>query len=106
LLALDAGGKLTTQFSDKWDDFNFSIVIFRCLCSSIPPSPEYGVYTSQLTVTHTINMSFISGNGDTICYWDFYSPFTDSIPQFFYGRYNDLVYQYNLPLSQMLSDVF
>jgi hypothetical protein len=43
-------GKITTQLYDKRDDFNFSIVNFLSLCSDIPSSPAYGVYTriSQL----------------------------------------------------------
>jgi hypothetical protein len=32
--------------------------------------------------------------------------FTDSSFRKFYGRYNNLVCQYNFPLGQMLSDVF
>jgi hypothetical protein len=48
LLKLDTNGKLTTQFYDKRDDFNFSIVNFPYLCSNIPVSPAYGVHISQL----------------------------------------------------------
>jgi hypothetical protein len=39
LLKLDTNCKRTTQFNDKRDDFNFSIVNFPYLCSNIPASP-------------------------------------------------------------------
>lgn len=34
---------------EKNDNFDFSIVNFPSLCSSIPLSPAYGIYVSQLT---------------------------------------------------------
>jgi hypothetical protein len=45
LLKLDTNGKITPQLYDKWDDFNFAIVNFPYLCSNIPASPAYGVYS-------------------------------------------------------------
>jgi hypothetical protein len=48
VLELDTNGKITTQLSDKRDDFNFSIVNFPYLCSNTPASSAYGVYISQL----------------------------------------------------------
>ena len=41
-------GKLTTRLYNKWDDFNFPIVFFSFLSSTIPSAPAYGVYVSQL----------------------------------------------------------
>ena len=35
---------LRTKLYDKWDDFNFPIVNFPLICSSIPAVPTYGVY--------------------------------------------------------------
>jgi hypothetical protein len=35
LLKLDINGKITTQLYDKRDDFNFSIVNFPYLCSTV-----------------------------------------------------------------------
>jgi hypothetical protein len=49
LLKLDTNSKLTTQLNDKQDDFNFSIVNFPYLCSNIPISPAYGVFTVSFT---------------------------------------------------------
>jgi hypothetical protein len=48
LLKLETNDKLTIQFYNKRDDFNFFIVKFPYLCSNIPASPAYGVYISQL----------------------------------------------------------
>jgi hypothetical protein len=48
LLKLYTNGKMTTQFYDKRDDFNFSIVNLTYLCNNIPASPAYGVYILQL----------------------------------------------------------
>jgi hypothetical protein len=50
LLKLDTNGKITTHLYDKWVDFNFSIVNFPYLCSNIPASPAYGVYTMYITL--------------------------------------------------------
>jgi hypothetical protein len=47
-LKLDTNGKITTQFYDKQDDINFSIVNFPYLCRNIPASHAYGVYISQV----------------------------------------------------------
>jgi hypothetical protein len=48
LLKLDTNGKITTQFYNKGDAFNISIVNSHYLCSNIPASPAYGVYILQL----------------------------------------------------------
>ena len=45
---IDSGGKLSTRLYDKCDDFDFHIVNFPFLSSSIPSGPSYGVYISQL----------------------------------------------------------
>jgi hypothetical protein len=43
---IESNGRLTTSLYDKRDDFNFTIVNFPFLCSSIPLSPVYGMYIS------------------------------------------------------------
>ena len=47
-LEFDDSGQLSTKIYDKRDDFNFKIINFPNMCSNIPASPAYGVYTSQL----------------------------------------------------------
>jgi hypothetical protein len=48
MLEFDDSGQLSTKIYDKRDDFNFKIMNFPNVCSNIPVSPAYGVYTSQL----------------------------------------------------------
>ena len=45
---IDSGGKLSTRLYDKCNDFDFHIVNFPFLSSSIPSGPSCGVYISQL----------------------------------------------------------
>ena len=45
---IDCGGKLSTSLYDKRDDFDFHIVNFAYLSSSIPSGSSYGVYISKL----------------------------------------------------------
>ena len=47
-LEIDSQGRLRTKLYDKRDDFNFPIVKFPFICSSIPAIPAYEVYISQL----------------------------------------------------------
>ena len=44
----DRDKRLQVKLYDKRDDFNFNIVNFLFLSSSVPQSPAYGVYVSQL----------------------------------------------------------
>ena len=45
---IDSGGKLSIRLYDKRDDFEFHIVNFPFLSSSMPSGPSYGVCISQL----------------------------------------------------------
>jgi hypothetical protein len=47
LLNMDYNERLTASLYDKRDGFDFAIVNFPFLCSSIPLSPAYGMYVSQ-----------------------------------------------------------
>ena len=49
---IDSGGKLSTRLYDKCDDFDFQIVNFPFLSSSIPSGSSYGVYISQLIIRY------------------------------------------------------
>jgi len=112
LLKIDADGKLTTQLYDKRDDFNFSIVNFPHLYSNIPLSPAYGVYISQLIryARACSSYSQFLNRGRLLTHklmlQEFLQPRLKSAFRKFYGRYNDIVWNYNLPLGQMLSDLF
>ena len=45
---LDDSGQLSIKIYDKRDDFNFKIINFPNFCNTIPASPAYGIYISQL----------------------------------------------------------
>jgi hypothetical protein len=113
LLKLDINGTVTTQLYDKQNNFNFSILNFPYLCSNIPSSPAYGAYMYILQLIRyakaclTCDQSLIQGSLLT----------NKMMSQGFYS----LVYrqlfanctvvttifcQYNLPLYQIMSDVF
>ena len=112
LLNIDADGKLTTQLYDKRDDFSFTIVNFPYICSNIPLSPAYGVYISQLIryaracSTYDQFLSRSRLLTDKLMLQGFLQSRLMSAFRKFYGRYNDLIYNYKLSLSHMLSDIF
>jgi hypothetical protein len=112
LLNIDSNGRLTTSLYDKRDDSDFAIVNFPFLCSNIPLSPGYGVYFSQLIqyVRACFAYEDFSKRGRLLTNklmlqgcneFRLKSSFCK-----FYGRYNDLVCDYKLPLAHMLDDLF
>jgi hypothetical protein len=111
LLNIGADGKLTTQLYDKRDDFSFTIVNFPYICINIL-SPAYGVYISQLiryaracsTYDQVLNRSRLLT--DKLMLQGFLQSRLLSAFRKFYGRYNDLIYNYKFSLSHMLSDIF
>jgi hypothetical protein len=112
LLNIDAGGKLTTQLYDKRDDFNIAIVNFPYTCSNIPLSSAYGVYISQLNRyarACSIYNQFSSRGRlltDKVIIQGFLQSRLMLAFRKFYGRYYDLIHNYKLSLSHMLSDIF
>ena len=112
LLSFDHNNRLQVKLYDKRDDFDFNIVNFPFLCSNIPLSPAYGVYISQC-VRYARACTF---------YHDFLircrllsskllnQGYTRSklIAAFkkFYGRHSELVYEYDVPVTRMITDLF
>ena len=104
-------GQLHTFFYDKRDDFNFHITNFPFLSSNIPSSPAYGVFISQLIRYARASSSYecfilravrlsnkLLGQG-------YVKERLRSSLRKFYGRYGDLIKQYEVPISRMLHDI-
>ena len=112
LLNIDSNGRLTTTLYDKRDDFNFAIVNFPFLCSNIPLSPAYGVYISQLIRYARACYAYedFLRRGQLLTKKLMLQGYNESRLKSsfrkFYGRYNDLVCDYKLSLSHMLTDLF
>ena len=110
LLNIDSIGRLTTTFYDKRDDF--AIVNFPFLCSNVPLLPTYGVYVSQLIryarACHTYDNFLKRGQLLTqkLILQGYNESRLKSSFRKFYGRYNDLVCDYKLSLSHLLTDLF
>ena len=104
-------GQLHTSLYDKRDDFNFHITNFPFLISNIPSSPAYGFSTSQLIRYARASLSCecfilravwlfnkLLGQG-------YVKERLRSSLRKFYGRYGDLIKQYEAPLFRMLHDI-
>jgi hypothetical protein len=111
-LEIDSEGRLRTNFYDKRDDFNIPIVNFRCIRSTFPAAPAYGVCISQM----------IRYSRDCGSYQDFLDKgllltrkllnqgfllvkLKSSLRKL-YGRHHDLVGRYGISVSQMTTDMF
>ena len=116
------GGHSRTPANQKWDQvpgssqrkrdaFNFHITNFPFLRSNIPSSPAYGVFISQL-------IRYARACSSYECFimraWRLSNKLLQpgyiverlkSSFRQFYGRYGDLIQQYEVSLSRMLSDI-
>jgi hypothetical protein len=98
---IDSNGRLTTSLYDKRDDFDFAIVNFPFLCSNVSLSPAYCVYISQVIRYARARACFAYDNLQGYDESRLKSSFCK-----FYGLYNDLVCDYKLSLTHMLSDLY
>ena len=108
LLSIGKDGQLHTSLYDKRDDFNFHITNFPFLSSNIPSSPAYGMTISHL-IRYVSTCSFyecfnlraarlsckLLGQGYVM------DRLKSSLRKL-YGRYGDLIKDYEVPLSQIL----
>ena len=103
LLSIGRDGQLHTTLYDKRDDFNFCIKNFPFLSSNIPSSPAYGVFISQLIRYAMASSSYecfimralrlsnkLLGQG-------YVNERLRSPRRKFYGRYGNLIKQYEVP---------
>ena len=93
-------------------DFNFHITNFPFLSSNIPSSPAYGVFISQLIRYARASSSYkcfiliaVRLSNELLAQGYVKERLKSSIRKF-YGRYGDLIKQYEFPLSRMLRTTF
>ena len=111
ILSIGRDGQLHTSIYDKRDDFNFHITNFPFLSSNIPTSPAYGVFISQLIRYARACSSYgcfilrATRLSNKLLEQGYVKERLKSSLRKFYGRYGDLLKQYEVSLSQMLNDI-
>ena len=111
LLSIGRDGQLHTSIYDKRDDFNFHITNFPFLCSNISSSPAYGVFISQLIRYARACSSYecfilrARRLSSKLLKQGYLAERLKSSFRKFYGRYGDLIQQYEVSLSRMLNDI-
>ena len=104
-------GQLHRSMYDKRDDLNFYITNFTFLSSNIPTSPAYGVFISQLIryarACSSYGCSILRVNrlSNKLLEQGYVKERLKSSLRKCYGRYGDLIKQYEVSLSQMLNDI-
>ena len=111
LLSIERDGKLHTSIYDKRDDFNFHITNFPFLSSNIPTSPAYDVFISELIRYVRACSSYgcfilrAKRPSNKLLEQGYVKERLKSSLRKFFGRYVDLIKQYEVSLSQMLNDI-
>ena len=111
LLPIRRDGQLFTSIYDKRDDFNFNITNLLFMSSNIPSSPAYGVFISQLiryVRTFSSYECFILRTrrlSSALLKQGYLVERLKSSFRKFYGRYGDIIQQYEISLSRMLNDI-
>ena len=97
--------------TNKRDDFNFHITSFPFLSSNIPSSPADGVFISQLIRYARACSSYkcfilrARRLFSKLLKQGYLVERLKSSFRKFYGRYGDLIRQYEVTLSRMLNDI-
>ena len=111
LLSIGRDGQLHTSIYDKRNDFNFRITNFPFLRSYIPSSLAYGVFISRLIRYAQACSSYecfilrARRLSSKILKQGYLVERLKSSFRKFYGRYGDLIQQYEVSLSRMLNDI-
>ena len=111
LLSIGRDCKLHTSIYDKRDDFKIHITNFPFLSSMIPSSPAYGVFISQLIRYARAYSSYecfilrAKRLSSKLLKHGYLVERLKSSSRKFYGRYGDLIQQYEVSLSRMLNDI-
>ena len=107
---------LHTSISDKCDDFSFHIIKFLFMSSNIPTSPAYGVFMSHLIRYARACSSYgcfilraMRLSNKLLEKGYAKERYKIVIEEYkkrkFHGRYGDLIKQYEVSLSQILTDI-
>ena len=111
LLSIGRNGQLHTSIYDNRNDLNFHITNFPFLSSNISSSPAYCVFISQL-IRYTRACSsyecFILRArrlSSKLLKQEYLVGHLKSSFRKFYGRYGDLIQQYEVSFSRMLNDI-
>ena len=102
LLSIESDGQLRTSLYDKRDDFNVHITNFPFLSSSIPSSPAYGVFISQLIRYARACSSYecfilrAARLSSKLIIQGYIMERLKSSLRKFYGRYGDLIKHYEV----------
>ena len=112
LLSIDREGRSATHFPyGKLDDFNFHIRHFPFLSSNLPSWPAYVVFISQLIRYTRACSSYecyilrAARLSSEILWQGHVGERLKSYLRKFYGRYEDIIKQYEVSLSQKLHDI-
>ena len=110
LLSIGRNGQPHTTIYDKRDDYNFHITNFPFLSSNIPSSPAYGVFISQIIRYARACSSYecfilrARWLSSKLLKQGYLVERLKSSFRKFYGRYGDLIQQYEVSLSRMLNE--
>ena len=113
LLPIGRDGQLHTSLCDKRDDLNFHITNFPFLSSNIPSSLAYGGFISQLFRYARACSSYecfffilrVVRHSNKLPWQGYVKERLRSSLRTFYGRYGNLIKQYEVPLSRMLHNI-
>ena len=111
LLSIGRDSQFHTSIYDKRDDFNFHITNVPFLRSNIPALPAYGVFISQLIryarACSSYECFILRAKRLSIKFLEqgYVKERLKSSLKKFYGRYGNLIKQYEVPLSRMLIDI-
>ena len=104
-------GQLHTSIYNKRDDFNFHITNLPFLSSNMPSSPAYGVFISQLIRYARACSSYecfilrARRLSSKLLKQGYLAEYLKSSFRKFYGRYGDLIQQYEASISRMFNDI-
>ena len=111
LLSIEIDGQLRTSLYDKRDGFNFHITNFPFLGGNIPSSPAYGVLSHSAYGMPGARSSYecfirrAARLSSKLLGQGYVMERLKSSLRKFYGRYGDLIKNYEVSLFQMLHDI-